>query len=80
MTVTILLFARYREAAGTGSFVADLPEDATLGDAWAAVGRRFQGLAAEAGPMMALDRAYRGPDARLRPDSEVAFFPPVSGG
>jgi molybdopterin converting factor small subunit len=80
MTVTILLFARYREAAGTDIAVVELPDGATLGDAWAAVRRRFPGLAAEASPMMALDRAYRGADAGIPPGAEVAFFPPVSGG
>lgn len=80
MTVTILLFARYREAAGTHSIEVALPEGASLGDAWDAVRRRIPGLAAESGPMMALDRAYRGPGTVVRPGSEIAFFPPVSGG
>jgi len=80
MTVTVLLFARYREAAGAQAIVIDLPDGATLGEAWAAVGRRVPALAAETGPMMAVDRAYRGPATAVRPDSEIAFFPPVSGG
>jgi molybdopterin converting factor subunit 1 len=80
MTVTVLLFARYREAAGEPAIAVDLPDGATLGEAWAAVRRRFPALAAETGPMMALDRAYRGPETAVRPGSEIAFFPPVSGG
>jgi len=80
MTVTILLFARYREAAGESALVVDLPEGATLGDAWTAVQRRVPALAPEAGPMMALDQAYRGPESVVRPGSEIAFFPAVSGG
>jgi molybdopterin converting factor small subunit len=30
--------------------------------------------------MMALDQAYRGPETAVRTGSEIAFFPPVSGG
>ena len=80
MTITVLLFARYREAAGTGTAALDLPDGSTLGEAWEAVRRSYPGLAAETRPMMALDRAYRDADARIAPGSEVAFFPPVSGG
>jgi len=80
MKVTVLLFARYREAAGDRAIVVDLTEGATLGDAWAAVRRRVPALAAETGPMMALDQAYRGPETAVLPGSEIAFFPPVSGG
>jgi molybdopterin synthase catalytic subunit len=80
VTVTILLFARYRETAGTETAVVELPEGATLGEAWDAVRRRFPGLAKETNPMMALDRAYRSAEAGIPPGSEVAFFPPVSGG
>jgi molybdopterin converting factor subunit 1 len=78
--VTVLLFARYREVAGTGTAVLDLPDGSTLGEAWDAVRQSYAGLAAEIRPMMALDRAYRGADARIAPGAEVAFFPPVSGG
>jgi len=80
MTVTVLLFARYRETAGESALVVDLPEGANLGDVWAAVQRRVPALAPEARPMMALDQAYRGPETAIRPGSEIAFFPPVSGG
>jgi molybdopterin converting factor subunit 1 len=80
MTVTILLFARYRELAGTEAAALELPEGSTLGDAWNAVRQRYPRLEAEMRPMMALDRAYRSPDARIGPGDEVAFFPPVSGG
>ena len=80
MTVTVLLFARFRELAGTEAVVLDLPEGTTLGEAWEAVRRSYPGLAVELRPMMALDRAYRSADARIGPGSEVAFFPPVSGG
>ena len=80
MTVTVLLFARFRELAETEAAVLDLPEGCTLGEAWEAVRRKYPALAGELRPMMALDRAYRGADARIGSGSEVAFFPPVSGG
>jgi molybdopterin converting factor subunit 1 len=80
MTVTVLLFARYREAAGERAIAVDLPEGASLAAAWAAVQRQVPALAAETSPMMALDQAYRGPETSVQPGSEIAFFPPVSGG
>lgn len=80
MTVTVLLFARYRETAAESALVVELPEGASLADVWSAVQRRVPALAAETRPMMALDRAYRGPETAVRAGSEIAFFPPVSGG
>jgi molybdopterin converting factor subunit 1 len=80
VTVTVLLFARYREAAGTEGLALEVPDDATLGDLWKEVGRRLPALAAESAPLMAIDRKYGAAGTRVRPGAEVAFFPPVSGG
>ena len=59
----------------------DLPDGATVGDAWIALAARFPGLA----PHRPFVRAARNAassawDAILAADDEVAFLPPVSGG
>lgn len=80
MTVRVLLFARYQEAAGRPELRLDLPEGATLAEVWAEVRRNVPRLQAETTPLMAIDRAYA-PAATVVPSgSEVAFFPAVSGG
>jgi len=78
--VRVLLFARYQEAAGSPELLIDLPDGATLGQAWDEVRRRVPRLHAEETPLMALDRAYARATALVPRDGEVAFFPPVSGG
>jgi molybdopterin converting factor subunit 1 len=80
MIVRVLLFARYREAAGSDAVVVEVPRDATLAAVWEAVRARVPALVAEQAPLMALDRAYAAPDRAVQASDEVAFFPPVSGG
>ena len=82
MTVTVRLFAVLRERAGRDSVEIELPDDATVADA-------FERLAAEPGlgelvarlPLrMAVNREYVGGDARISPGDELAVIPPISGG
>ncbi len=82
MTVTVRLFAMLRERAGRDSVELELPDDATVADA-------FERLAAEPGlgelvgrlPLrMAVNREYVGGDARIAPGDELAVIPPISGG
>jgi molybdopterin synthase catalytic subunit len=82
MTVTIRLFAMLRERAGRDSVEIELPDDATVADA-------FDRLAAEPGlrelverlPLrMAVNREYVGADAQIAPGDELAVIPPISGG
>jgi molybdopterin converting factor subunit 1 len=80
MIVRVLLFARYREAAGSDAVEVEVPGDATLAVVWEAVRARVPALGAERAPLMALDRAYASPDRAVKALDEVAFFPPVSGG
>jgi len=80
MTVRVLLFARYQEAAGAPELRLDLPEGATLRDVWAEVRKLAPRLAAEESPLMAIDRHYAAAASVVTPGAEVAFFPPVSGG
>lgn len=80
MTVRVLLFARYREAAGCGAVEVVVSPDATLEAVWNAVRVRIPALRGENAPLMALDCAYAAGDRRVVAGQEVAFFPPVSGG
>jgi molybdopterin synthase catalytic subunit len=82
MTVTVRLFAMLRERAGRDSVELELPDDATVADA-------FDRLAAEPGlaelvgrlPLrMAVNREYVGGDAHIAPGDELAVIPPISGG
>lgn len=84
-TVTLLYFARLREALGTGREQLVLPPGvATLGalrahlanrgEAWSremAVGRNLRA---------AVNQDIAGPDTPVKDGDEVAFFPPVTGG
>ena len=80
MTVSVLLFARYREAAGAPSIEVEVPANATLADVWARVRARVPALGREERPCFSCDRAYARADRALTGREEIAVFPPVSGG
>ncbi|HTT95405.1 MAG TPA: molybdenum cofactor biosynthesis protein MoaE [Solirubrobacterales bacterium] len=82
MIVTVRLFAILRERAGRSTVELELPDDATVEDA-------FGGLAAVPGlaelvermPLrMAVNREYAGAGARIDAGDELAVIPPISGG
>ena len=72
----IRLFAALRERAGSGSVELDLPDGASVGDVWAALGLGDE----PPGLLFAVNRAYADRSATLGPGDEVAVIPPVSGG
>ena len=81
MQVRVRLFASLREAVGQERLSLELPEGASVEDAWRdltsrhpALGPRRKSLAA------AVNRSYVTFDAALRDGDEVVFIPPVSGG
>ena len=78
MTVLVLLFARYREAAP--SVEVEVPPGATLTDVWSELRARIPGLSREERPLFSCDRVYVREDRAIRGDEEIAVFPPVSGG
>jgi molybdopterin converting factor small subunit len=79
--VTVRLFARPREVAGTGTVAVDLPEGATAGDAFEAVARLSPGLAAlRPSIRSAIDGEYRPWETQLTDGAEVALIPPTAGG
>ena len=82
MTVTVRLFAILRERAGRDSVDIELPEGATVRDA-------FERLAAAPGlgelvermPLrMAVNREYASEDTAIASGDELAVIPPISGG
>jgi molybdopterin converting factor subunit 1 len=82
MTVTVRLFAILRERAGRDSVEIELPDDATVADAFGRLAA-VPGLAelVERMPLrMAVNREYVGADARIAPGDELAVIPPISGG
>ena len=80
MKVSVLLFARYREAAGTPAIEIEVPDPATLRSVWDAVRHQVPALGGEERPLLACNRAYARPETVVQPGDEVAVFPPVSGG
>ena len=81
MLVTLRLFARLRELAGTAELTRSLPEPATARDAWRALAGEFPALADyERVVSCAVNAEYGAWTTVLQEGDEVAFLPPVSGG
>jgi molybdopterin converting factor subunit 1 len=81
MRVTIRLFARLRELAGRAEVPGDLPDGATVRDAWELLLRQFPAAAAyETSMSAAVNADYARFTTILRDGDEVSFLPPVSGG
>ena len=79
--MTIRLFARLRDIAGTAELARQLPDDSTAQDAWNALAQDFPGLDAYASSVScAVNESYARFTTRLGDGDEVAFLPPVSGG
>ncbi len=83
MQVKVRYFASVREALGTGSETVDTAarDLRALRDELIARGEpHASALARGKAVRMALDQVMSAEDAALREGSEVAFFPPVTGG
>ncbi len=79
--VRIRLFAVQRELAGAREVPVDLPDGATVEDAWAALVARHPVLApGRPSVRFAQNGAYADAAATLADGDEVAMIPPVSGG
>ncbi len=82
MEVTVRLFAKLREEAGTSSVTVSAPERVTAGEA-VAMAYDAVGLASEARAMpvvLAVNLEQAGDATALSDGDEVAVLPPVSGG
>ena len=81
MRVTIRLFARLRDLAGSGELVRDVPGPATVRTVWASLVAEMPGLSDYERTMsVAVNADYSRMTAPVRDGDEVAFLPPVSGG
>ena len=79
--MTVRLFARLRDLAGSGELVRDVPAPATVQTIWKALVAEFPGLAEyERSMSVAVNADYARMSAEVSDGDEVAFLPPVSGG
>ncbi|MGD2141540.1 MAG: molybdopterin converting factor subunit 1 [Burkholderiales bacterium] len=84
-TVTILYFARLREALGKGEEELVLPEGVgTVGELADFLKQRGDAWASELGAgravRVAVNQDMAGPETAIVGGEEIAFFPPVTGG
>jgi molybdopterin converting factor subunit 1 len=81
MRVTVRLFARFRDLAGSGELVRDLPGPATVRDVWQVLTAEIPSLGQYENAMsVAVNAEYARMAAAVHDGDEVAFLPPVSGG
>ncbi len=81
MRVRVRLFAIQRELAGARELPLDLPDGATVADAWTALVAIHPALGAgRASVRFARNGAYADESTSLAEGDEVAMIPPVSGG
>lgn len=79
--VTLLYFAKVREAMGTGAEQIDLPDGlATVVDLADWLATRHPVFADHDRLRVAVDQVMARFDTDIRNAKEIAFFPPVTGG
>jgi molybdopterin converting factor subunit 1 len=81
MRVTVRLFARLRDLAGSGEMVRDVPDPATVQSIWKDLVAEIPALSDYERTMsVAVNADYSKMSAAVQDGDEVAFLPPVSGG
>ena len=81
MRVTVRLFARLRDIAGSGDLAREAPAGATVGDVWRSLVAEFPEMARyDSSISTAVNADYAKMGTSLAERDEVAFLPPVSGG
>ena len=81
MRVTVRLFARLRDIAGTAELARDVAPGATIGAVWRELTTEYPDLAQyERAISSAVNADYARMDRVLNDGDELAFLPPVSGG
>jgi molybdopterin converting factor subunit 1 len=81
MRVTVRLFARLRDLAGSGELVREVSDPATVASVWKGLVAEMPALSDYERTMsVAVNADYSRMTAPVRDGDEVAFLPPVSGG
>ena len=81
MRVTVRLFARLRDIAGTAELAREISPGSTIESVWRQLAREYPGLASyERSISSAVNADYASMDRLLSDGDEIAFLPPVSGG
>ena len=81
MRVTVKLFARLRDVAGTSELVREVEAGASVRTVWRGLAEQFPEFASyERSISSAVNADYARMDHVLAEGDEVAFLPPVSGG
>ena len=81
MRVTVRLFARLRDLAGSGELVRDVSGPATVQTVWRSLVAEMPALQDYERTMsVAVNADYSKMSATVSDGDEVAFMPPVSGG
>lgn len=79
--LTVLLFAKARDLAGTSTATVEIPDRATVEDLKNSLVDRFPALATISSSLLwAVNHEYVTVDRKLADGETVACFPPVSGG
>jgi molybdopterin synthase catalytic subunit len=80
-TITVRLFARLAEIAGTRETTLEIGEGLTAADAFGVLAQRYPKMVGFGGSLLyARNQEYVDPDTPLAPGDELALIPPVSGG
>lgn len=77
--VRVLLFGVYGEMGGARERRVSLPAGSRVSDV-VEILRETPALELPEQPVVAVNRAYAGPDTQLTEGDEVALIPPVAGG
>lgn len=81
MRVTVRLFARLRDLAGSDELMREVAAPATVQTVWQSLTADLPALAEYEGTMsVAVNAEYARMAAAVHDGDEVAFLPPVSGG
>lgn len=81
MRVTVRLFARLRDVAGSGELTREVEAPATVQTVWQSLTAEIPALVEYEGTMsVAVNAEYARMAAAVHDGDEVAFLPPVSGG
>ena len=80
ITLDVLLFASYADAAGVDRVRVSVADGARVADLVEAVRAAAPGIPLPARPLVAVNHRYARPEETVRTADEVALIPPVAGG